>query len=104
MQYEVLMRALNCSDVACLIGVPAEVLAKTFTKLYPEDQPPCKDNCPIATAVDKSIFKNDVGRMSERGRRVPTMQGWCKHDGAEFIVMDIAMPQGIYTMNKADYH
>jgi hypothetical protein len=39
---------------------------------------------------------------SESAQRVPTLQGWCKDDGADFVSMDVSLPN-YHTMDEEQY-
>jgi hypothetical protein len=99
------MNYLGCSmdDVDCLIDTDAATVVSAFGSLYPWWTPPCREGCSISPTVDKKILPKMISGMfnSDTARRVPTMQGWCKDDGAPYVSMDIDLNG--YTMTEAEY-
>lgn len=84
------MHQINCSDddIDCLLAISANDLQTAFTTQTPWLNPPCRDGCQIAPAVDGKALLKNLGALGETGRRIPTLSGYCLDDGADFVMMD----------------
>ena len=45
-----------------------------------------------------------LGAQTSAARKVPTIQGWCKDDGAMFVSAYIDSGEGAYNMDVDTYH
>jgi hypothetical protein len=99
------MNYLGCDieNVDCLIGMEGDSVISAFNALYPWWTPPCREGCSISPTVDNKFLPKMISAMfnSETARRVPTLQGWCKDDGAPYVSMDIDLTG--YTMTESEY-
>lgn len=81
------MTNLGCDqdDVDCLISKDMKAIFNAYEIITPGDDPSCRDACQISPAVDGKVVIDMIGAMSYTSRKVPTIHGWCKHDGATFV-------------------
>ena len=98
-----MMTNLTCGieDVECLIGKDTATLYNTWEAMTPWQDPNCRDACQISPAVDGKVIIDMIGAMGFTARKVPTMAGWCKDDGASMIEYDLYTP-GL-TMTETEY-
>ena len=88
------MHALKCdiNDVDCLLSQSAETLQTTFSATNNHNVPTCRDACVISPAVDGKILRTMTAAMFSEARKVPTLSGWCKDDGAGMISYEVKTP------------
>jgi len=99
------MKELKCGieDVDCLINTSADDLNTTWAKVANNDMPCSALLCTIMPVVDDKVLLASLSQMTEAGRSVPTLQGWCLNDGAGAVQTFVDLPDGFY-MDQEKYN